>query len=163
MGDRTSVTLTVPIVYKEAALAIAKANEDDPGDSFENGGGVNAQNPHALFCFCFYEVNYGDLQFLDQLMESGIPFDSDWDAGSEYGAGCETCRFTHDGEAIRKSISNDSVNPDMAILMKKLDNHDDLKDYIIDHYNNVTSMPWDDQVENAKVYRLKRLITPKDE
>lgn len=163
MGDRTSVTLTVPAVYKDAALAIAKANDDDPGDSFENGGGVNAQNPHNLYCFCFYEVNYGDLQFLDQLMEAGIPFDSDWDAGSEYGAGCETCRFTHDGEAIRKSFSNDYMNPDLGKLMALLDKPEETKAFILDHYNNVTSMPWDDQVENAKVYRLRRLITPKDE
>ena len=163
MGDRTSVTLTVPTIYKDAAMAVFAANEASPEDSFENGGGVNAQNPHNLHCFCFYEVNYGTLQFLDDLMKAGIPFDSDWGSGSEYGPGCETCRFTDEGEAIRKEVSDDSKNPDLKSLMDIIDDHAALKRVIEARYEEVTSLPWDNQIENSKRYRLKQLIKSQEE
>jgi len=157
MGDRTSVTLTIQAVYKDAAMAIFAENDNEPSDSFHNSEASN--NPHFLCHFTWYEVNYGTLPFLDQLMEAGIPFESDWDHGGDYGPGCETCRFTDEGEAIRKEVANEYFNPDLAKLMALLDDPDALIKYIRNHHEGVTSLPWDNQVENSKRYRLKRLIT----
>jgi hypothetical protein len=161
MGDRTSVTLTIPSVYKEAALAIFEREEDQPNDSFHNSEATN--NPHFLCHFTWYEVNYGTLPHLDALEKAGIPFESDWDSGSEYGPGTETCRFTPDGDAVRKEVANEYLNPDLSRLIALLDEPEALKKYILDHKEKVTSLPWDDQVEYGKRYRLKQLIAHTEE
>lgn len=159
MGDRTSVTLTIPAVYKEAALVIF--GDETPADSFING--VAKDNPHNLHCFAWYEVNYGTLPFLDALMAAGIPFDSNWDHGGEYGPGCETCRFTEEGEAIRQTVSDDGKNPDLGCLLELINQPDALRNFILRHHAEVTPMTWNDQIDYAKRYRLKQLIQSQQE
>lgn len=142
-------------------MLIFKDHDEEAGDSFEGGNPENY--PFPLYSYCFYEVNYGNLPFLDALMQAGIPFDSDWDSGGEYGAGVETCRFTPDGQAIRKETANEYRNPEISKLMGLLDKPDELKACIVEHFNHVTSLPWDNQIEYAKIYRLTRIITPKED
>jgi hypothetical protein len=42
--------------------------------------------------------------------------------------------------------------------MKRLDDHRALKDYILEHRDQITPIPWDSQEEYAKVYLTKQLI-----
>jgi hypothetical protein len=156
MGDRTSVTLTIPTVYKEAALAIF--GNDGPQDEFES-----TQATSELTYCRWYEVNYGTLPHLDDLMKAGIPFDSEWDSGSEYGPGTESCRFTPDGDAQRKEVADDSLNPSMSRCLALIDNLEALRQYILTHKESVTSLPWENQVEYSKRYRLKQLIAHTEE
>lgn len=151
MGDRTSVTLTV---LKQQALQ-AKALFDGWTPEHE----AEHEGLFPLVYFSFYEVNYGDLPFLDALQEAGIAFDSDWDHGSEYTAGTDFCRYRSDGSVQRYTYSEEYKNPSLPGLMKLLDDPDGLKAYIVDHYNNVTPEPWDNQIEYGKLYRTKNLIT----
>lgn len=148
MGDRTSVTLMVLLSQEEAAKSIF-------------GGDSENRWTHGEFAYhSFYEVNYGELSFLDALESAGIAFDSDWDSGSEYGPGCDSCRFTVEGNVIRKNISNDYKNPSIHTLMEKINDYTALKEFITKHYENITVPPWDNQEQYAKIYRAKQLINP---
>lgn len=148
MGDRTSVTLTVLLCHEEAAEALFTF-------------GSEHRSTHSHFAYhAFYDVNYGELPFLDALENAGIPFDSDWDSGSEYGPGCDSCRFTADGDAIRKSIADDYRNPSIDELMKNINDYAALKNFITKHYDEISVLSWDFQEEYGKIYRTKQLIAP---
>jgi len=152
MGDRTCVTLTV---LKEQALhATALFDGWEPEHAVEHEGLL------PLMYFTFYEVNYGDLPFLDALQEAGIAFDSDWDHGSEYGSGCDFCRFRPDGTVQRFDYSDEYKNPDLQRMMGLLDEPEALKAYILDHHSKVTPQPWDHQIEYGKLYKAYQLINP---
>lgn len=147
MGDRTTVTLTVLKNHLEEAkkyFEYEEAEEETVGEMFAN--------------LLFYEVNYGTLHFLGKLMEAGIPFTSDWDSGGDYGPGSHFCRYTADGELQEIELSNDYRNPELSRLMELLDEPVALKEYIINHHKAVTPLPWDNQLEYSKVFRIKKLI-----
>jgi hypothetical protein len=147
MGDRTTVTLTV-----------LKSQEADAQNIFDSDSEYRSENGVLVEC-TFHEVNYGNLDFLDQLQEAGIAYDSRWEAGSNYGAGCDYCRFTPDGDVVLKGISDDYRNPSIDLLMKKLDDYAALKAFIIEHHIEVTVPGWENQEEYAKIYKVKKLIS----
>ena len=149
MGDRAQVALTILTVDRERAENLFDGDEpsyveDEP------------ESMHVIFTFD--EVNYGTLDFLEELEEAGIPFDSRWEGGDEYGPGFHACRFAASGEAIRYEVSDEDRNPDLNTLMAHIDDHNKLKEYILAHGKSVTPLPWADQEANAKIYRVKKLI-----
>lgn len=155
MGDRTTVTLTV-----------LRSQADKAREIFEHGQNVDIDfelNGVEYVDFTFNGVNYGDLdrgtKWLTKLIENGIAFDSQWDAGSEYGPGVETARFTEEGGVERKEVSDSFVNPSLEQLMALIDDHAKLKEYIQNHFVEVTPLSWDNQEEYGKLYRARQLIT----
>jgi hypothetical protein len=155
MGDRTSVTLTV--LKEQAIAAQAVFADSEPDHKAENGGVI------PVVYYSFYDVNYGDLPFLDALQNAGIAFDSEWDNGGDYTSGCDFCRFRPDGTVQRNSYSDEYKNPDLHRMMGLLDEPEALKAYILDHHKNITPLPWDNQVEYGKLYLTKKLINPNPE
>ena len=151
MGDRTSVTLQVLLVHAADVENILLEVNDSSEHNFKD---------ERFHYYNFYEVNYGDLDFLPLLVEAGIAYNSQWDSGSEYGPGCEYCRFTSDGNVILKSISDSYINPCLDTLMGKLDDYAALKAFIIEHHNEVSVPSWEDQEEYGKIYKVKQLIDP---
>lgn len=148
MGDRTTVILTVLNEHIEEAQKIFK---DDPPQEIQTVGGLTH--------FEFYEVNYGRLDFLDQLTAAGIAYDSEWGHGSEYGPGCEFCRFTAEGEVIIKELYNSDANPEIDLLVPVLDDPEKLRQTILDHIESREVLPWDNQIEYGKIYRTAQLIS----
>lgn len=147
MGDRTSVDLTILKVHQAKFEALKDRDEHE-----------TQHEDDQFISYMFWEVNYGNLPFLDELIKAGIPFTSHWESGSEYGPGNEHVRFTPEGEIQRIEISDEYLNPDLDELIKRLDDHRALKDYILDHRDRITPLPWDSQEEYAKVYLTKQLI-----
>lgn len=148
MGDRTTVTLTVPYDFADIVEEIEEAQERD----FNTEGN--------LIFLTYYEVNYGELRFLKKLKEQGIPYDSAWCDGNEYGPGTKSLRFTPEGEAIEMELYDDDANPDMNALMCRIDDPVALRQYILNHQASRQVLPWDNQVEYGKLYRTRQLITP---
>lgn len=146
MGDRTSVTLTFPTVLLSEVESI---DEHEPVDRCEYDD---------LTIFQYHDINYGDLLFLDTLCERGIPFESCWDSGSEFGSGTEYCRYSPEGIIQRINIDDSQINPDMNRLMQLIDNPISLKEYILQHLKDTTPLPWDDQVKYGKIFRTRQLI-----
>lgn len=146
MGDRTTVTLTV---LKEQASEAEQHFDFQPEyNDFDE----------TFAHFVFYEVNYGTLEFLPKLIEAGIPFDSDWDSGGDYGPGTHYCRYDKDGEVQEIELSNEYRNPDINQLYSLIDDPIALVAKVISHHLAVTPLPWDNQLEHCKVFRTKKLI-----
>jgi hypothetical protein len=149
MGDRTTVYLNVLVSQADAAK---KLFDYESQDEYPNG--------EQFIEFQFSEINHGTLDFLNKLQEAGIAFDSSWSPGLEYGAGTTFCRFTADGQVIKFDRYDSEAHPDLSCLMKRIDDPKALREYILEHYNNVTPLPWDNQEEYGKLYRTKQLINP---
>ena len=146
MGDRVSVTLTVLTSHAKQTENICSSSQDWKETSGE------------FTYLTFYEVNYGELDFLYALEEAGISYTSEWDQGGDFAAGNKTLRFDTEGNAIIKEVYDKYANPDIDELIKLLNDHEALKQFITDHYNEVTPLPWNNQEHNAKIYRARRLI-----
>lgn len=146
MGDRTYVTLSVLSAHKEQVTALS---EDTYNSDWEQ--------PTKHY-FVFGEVNYGELDFLDKLQDAGIAYDSEWEAGSEYGSGGEHCRFTAEGEIVLKEIYDSEINPNLTQLISLIDQPEALRNFILHHKEQITTLPWDNQEEYGKLYRTKQLI-----
>ena len=150
MGDRTRVTLTVLNEHVERAKCIIEDYDED-----------FPYSTHA-HCFTFLEVNYGNLDSLPGLVAGGIPYESEWENGSEYTAGTQYCRFRPDGSVDITEVYDDQRNPNLKELMKLLDTPDRLIKAIQTHYESVTPLPWDNQAEYGKIYAARQLIEPKN-
>ena len=102
MGDRTHVELSVNAVHHKQAKAI--------WETYDPYAKVTTKDEEISIIF-FDEVNYGDLPFLNDLEEAGIPYDSDWGSGCEYSAGCRSFRIDENGEHhINEVGNNDTIN-----------------------------------------------------
>jgi hypothetical protein len=148
MGDRTYVTLTVPLVHKQEVLQICK-DYSCPSEQEECG---------AMFIAYFEEVNHGELPFLDTLQDRGIAYDSEWEEGGSYGAGGAYLRFTKDGKADFKEIYDNCRNPPLNNLLKVIDAPEELRKVILAFCDSIIVLPWDNQVEYGKTYRVLRLL-----
>lgn len=147
MGDRTTVYLDVLV-----------SQADDARELFDYETCDEYFNGEEFIEFQFDEINHGTLDFLDKLQEAGIAFDSSWSQGSEYGPGTTFCRFTSEGEVIRFDRYESEINPGMAGLMRLIDDPKALREAILDHHKATTPLPWDNQKEYGKLYRVKQLI-----
>lgn len=150
MGDRVGVTLTVLKEHKDRAIKIMERTEGEPGDIIDD-------DPFSFLSF--YEVNYGELAGLNTLIQEGIAFDSTWEAGGEFGQGTNFCRFTSKGEYVGLTLYLGDENPSMVDLFSHINNYEDLRDYILGYKKTYTPLPWDNQIEYGKIYRMTQLVT----
>ena len=148
MGDRTYVFLTVPLACREQVEAITEEYQH-----------VDVQDKD-LVVFHFDEVNFGELDCLPQLTQAGIPFTNRWAAGSNYGTGEISVRFTPEGDVVKKELADENNNPSMARLINLIDDPVALRQYILDYKASREVLPWDNQVEYGKRYQALRLIDP---
>ena len=151
MGDRTSVTLTVLRLQAEEAKACFGSDK--------NYAHQVESSDLLLIQWEFEEVNYGELPFLRLLEKAGIAYDSYWSNGDEYGAGCSYCRFTSEGEAVKKDLYDNEDCLSMDVLTALMDQPVHLRRRIVDKIDERTVLPWDHQEEYGKLYRMKQLIT----
>jgi hypothetical protein len=148
MGDRTIVYLDVLASQADAARELFSY---EPEDERENGD--------KFIEFEFNEINYGTLDFLEDLQRAGIAFDSNWSSGDEYGPGTMFCRFTPEGNTICFDRYDSDINPDINCLMRLIDDPEALRKVILDHHKATTPLPWDNQEEYGKLFRAKMLIS----
>lgn len=157
MSDRTFVTLTI-LASDYAAARPLMVGYTACGESkltiYEEG------NPTVVTSFEFEEINYGELPFLNSLILAGIPFDSNWGDGSEYGAGTTSCRFTAEGVAQVKELYDSDASIELVELMERIEHPELLKQYIQDRVKSREVLPWKDQAANQKLYRTTKLICP---
>lgn len=148
MGDRTTVTLTFLQSQQEEALK-----------HFDQVAS-EAEIVDALAYHTFYDVNYGNLEFLDALQAAGIAYDSTWDSGSGFDSGTKSCRFMPDGTAVIKEIYESENNPNLSSLMSRIDDLLALRQFVLEHHQSVSVLLWDNQEEYGQRYRTKQLISP---
>lgn len=152
MGDRTFVTLIVLAEQADEARAILLVKDGPPEEDAVCTEG-------KLHSFTFSEVNYGDLNSQDDLQTAGIAYTSSWDSGDNYREGSQYCRFTEDGNITVFDVYSGDENPSINDLLERIDQPDRLRQFILDHREKYTPLPWDHQIEYGKRYRAKQLIS----
>ena len=166
MGDRTHVALTL---FETDYDKVKNLSWFDAPDSQQPMGTSLAtafkkrsmtENPNRHITLEYEEVNYGDLDFLYCLKDNGIPYDSRWSDGDNYGAGTAYLRFTPKGEAIEITVPDGQENPPLPKLMDLISDPQALVDYIVEFHDSVTPLPWDNQQEYAKLYLTMQLLKP---
>ena len=153
MGDRTQVILEFPAEFEEEANAIIAA-------AYEEGENITHDEAADIIRLSFEEVNYGTLPFLPKIADAGIPYNSSWSSGSNYGAGTEYNRYTSEGCTVFLNVFDEDINPSIAALMTVIDEPIKLQEMVRNHHRDTTPLPWDNQVEYAKKYRVLKLINP---
>ena len=153
MGDRILVILEFPAEFeKEANAIIAAAHQERENITY--GDAAN------IIRLSFEEVNYGELPFLSEMADAGIPYNSSWSSGSNYGAGTEYNRYTSEGCTVFLNVFDEDINPSIVALMTVIDEPIKLQEMVRNHHRDMTPLPWDNQVEYAKKYRVLKLINP---
>lgn len=151
MGDRTHVTLTVLTAQAARAKALCRRHCGDWEEEHEQGG---------FTYLCFDEVNYATLDAEQPLQAMGIAYDKEWEAGGDYGAGHEYCRFTAAGDCRVFDVYDEAINPDLGVLLAAIDHPAALRALILIHRDAITPLPWDRQVEYGRLYRTRNWAQP---
>ena len=148
MGDRTTVYLTVLKTQADAAKKL-----------FDEGGDEDHRDDETSI-FTFYDVNYGELEFLDELRDAGIAYDSDWSEGDNYSSGTQSCRFTHTGDCIEKVLDGDSQSISLDLLVSLKHDYIAIVDLIDKRVEEADVLSWYNQEIFGSRYRAKKLIAP---
>lgn len=148
MGDRTTVT-----------LAFLQSQQDEALKHFDQVAS-EAEIVDDLAYHSFYEINYGNLEFLDALQAAGIAYDSTWDSGSGFDSGTRSCRFMPDGTAVIKEIYESENNPNLGALLSRIDDLLALRQFILEYHQKISVLPWDNQEEYGKRHQITQLISP---
>lgn len=146
MGDRVNVYLTILNAHTTEAEKLFEYEPDTSEKRLVNT------------IYTFEEVNYGELSCLEKIANSGIPYDSVWEKGDEYGEGTESCRFTSEGEAIVKTVYGSMQDVPLDALIPLLGDYAALVACIKGCHEETIVLPWENQEEYSKIYRTKKLI-----
>lgn len=153
MSDRTSVYLTIPAALKEITENVIKKTADLDFDYV-----VNDATPEGNIDLYFDEVIDGQLEFLDNLVKAGVPFDSAWSADYCISAGKDSARFDSYGVLDRRVIYEYEENPNINRIKQLLGHPVELKAFLVQHIEGITLLPWDNQVEYGKRFLARNLI-----
>ena len=144
MGNRTSVEL---LVLKRDADFVATLYDYE--DKCEG---------ELITTFGYWEVNYGELKFTDELMERNIPYSYTWQDGSDYSAGTEFFLFNEDGSTKTLNFYLSDVNPEISYLLTLCDKPEELVQFIKAHHRRYLAPSWKHQEEQSLIARAKQLI-----
>lgn len=151
MGDRCYVELYVLPEQAEKARLICEDSH------------TSTENHDDYVVYGFEEVNYGTLEFISDLQEAGIAFDSRWHGGYGYGAGILYSRFAPDGTLQTVEVNDVETN---TVPLDRLLEHiqlptstvDSIRNFVHDYTRSMTPLPWGGQIENGKRYLTLKLI-----
>lgn len=147
MGDRTW-----------AEIVVLKESLDQVKEILSDFGDIEIVEEDYLASFHFHEVNNGCIEEQDELTEKGIPYNYEWGNGDNYDAGFKYIRFTPEGEVIHIEYYDTEVNPPLNKLSELLDTPEELVKYVKEYKEQITPLPWDNQVEYGKIYRTRQLL-----
>lgn len=102
--------------------------------------------------------NPSSLEFLPRLEALGIAYDARW-AGHEVSLpGTRHSRYGPTGAHQIKELEVGGQHPPMAECLKRIDDPDALRQFILDHQQATRVVPWKNQVEFGKRYRARELL-----
>ena len=145
MGDRTWVEI---VVLNETLPLVEEILPDD----------AEINTSLEFSSFYFDEVNNGCIEEQDQLTDLGIPYNYEWGMGDNDDPGSKYIRFTPEGELQHIEYYDDELNLPLEKLLELAPTPKELAEYVQQHSDDKTPLPWDNQVEYGKIYRARQLI-----
>ena len=145
MGDRTWVEI---VVLNETLSLVEEILPDY----------AEITTSLELSSFYFHEVNNGCIEEQDQLTDLGIPYNYEWGMGDNYNPGSKYIRFTPEGDLQHIEYYDIELNPPLEKLLELVSKPKELAEYVQQHSDDKTPLPWDNQVEYGKIFRTLKLI-----
>ena len=145
MGDRTWVEI---VVLNETLPLVEKILPDD----------AEINTSLGLSSFYFHEVNNGCIEEQEQLTDLGIAYNYEWGMGDNYNPGSKYIRFTPEGELQHIEYYANDSNPPLEKLLERVSKPKELAEYVQQYSDDITPLPWDNQVEYGKIFRTRQLI-----
>jgi hypothetical protein len=161
MGDRCDVEVIVLKLHKKKVNEIFDKYADFSLARHPTASPIGIVDDSDLICFYFDAVNYGQLDFLQEFPNKGIPYDYNWGQGDEYDPGNGYCRYLEDGTVFERVISAEDINPPFASLVELIDKPFALAEYVKNHANWMKIPSWKDQDKYADKFRTLQLIGAK--
>lgn len=137
MGDRVTVDIT--IASKDAERFdkfLEKAWRQPDGFLHDDDG-------FSYYALC--EVNYGNVDFL-QDMEEPMAYDARWQAGAEFGSGCQYSRIDAYGKHTVKDLYDDETGVSFNRLVEA-NEEGKVKELIESERDRLYVMSWEDQIK----------------
>lgn len=159
MSDSTSVDLYVLKIHEEFIRELY-SDYDPYQEQYFN------PNDELIVQFSFEEVNYGELHDLDILEEKGISYTVDWGVGDEFCQGSKSLRFDAKGNKVKSIYYEDEMNIPYLELVKILKSNKPLttiKERVNKMQRIITTLPWEDQEQNSKIYLTRKLLGANNE
>lgn len=158
MGDRTHVQLTLRVKdydrIKQEPWFDAE-NEEWNREEIEGVGEVIELS--------YEEVNYGELSFLAEMEERGIPYDQRWEAGGGFNAGIRYVRYSPEGEKEAIEYDDERANPPLYMLERLssgLPETHPLVCYLAEWRKNTVPRDFENQDEYSRAYLARKLLAP---
>ena len=145
MGDRTWVEI---VVLNETLPLVEEILPDD----------AEINTSLEFSSFYFDEVNNGCIEEQDQLTDLGIPYNYEWGTGDNYNPGSKYIRFTPEGELQHIEYYENDSNPPLEKLLELVSKPKELAKCVQQSADDITPLPWDNQLEYGKIYRARQLI-----
>lgn len=160
MGDRTTVTLSVP---KARIEEVCKIVGFELGEEEAWGEGDYTEGPKGILNVILEEVNYGNVPNLDKLVQAGIPYISRWEAGGSYTAGQAWAMYSPEGVLLTGECTDEEQNPDLyrvKSLSEDLPDDHPLRVFLAEFEAKFIEPSWEGQEEYSRLYRATQLIAP---
>ena len=106
----------------------------------------------------FNEVNNGCIEEQHELTKAGIPYNYEWGKGDYYSPGTKYIRFTPEGELEHIEYCESDINPPIEKLLELVPTPRELAEYVQQYSDEITPLPWDNQVEYGKRFRALQLL-----
>ena len=145
MGDRT----WVEIVVLTESLPQVKEFLDEEAQISEG---------NILTSLYYHAVNNGCIEEQHELTKAGIPYNYEWGKGDYYTSGTKYIRFTPEGELEHIEYCESDINPPIEKLLELVPTPRELAEYVQQYSDELTPLPWDNQVEYGKRFRTLQLL-----
>lgn len=115
--------------------------------------------------YYFEEVKWGELDFLDSVIDNGIPFTFYADQLDNDFRNIHV-RFTEGGSCILQDNLKSDLMLDVEYIVSMTLNTSDeekltfLNSVLNEYKDKVITLPWDNQIEYGKLYMARKLIDP---
>ena len=153
MSDRTDVYLTILTIHKSQVAEIADRAGYDPDWEDLSGSSIPKSSG------AFIEVKWGELLFLPELMERGIPYTAECVASGDIEGAMQFSRYTENGELDSKTISNSEWGTlPLSAVESLLNDPSALERYVKEQREYFTVPSWENQEEYALKYLALQLI-----
>lgn len=148
-GAQVDKTTWVEIVVLNETLSLVK--EILPDDA-------QISTSSTLSSFYFDEVNTGFIEEQYQLTDLGIAYNYAWGTGHNYNPGFKYIRFTPEGALQHIEYYENELNPPLEKLLELVSKPKKLAEYVQQYSDDITPLPWDNQVEYGKIFRARQLL-----
>ena len=145
MGDRTWVEIVV------LTESLPQVKEFLDGE-YQISGGTE------LTSLYFDDVDIGCMEEQHELTKAGIPYNYVWGMGDNYNPGTKYIRFTPEGELEHIEYCESDINPPLEKLLELVPTPRELAEYVQQYSDEITPLPWDNQVEYGKRFRTLQLL-----